>query len=239
MDLLNKIKNFGKIKKVKVTFFDEEPIVSLLVLFLSFMVIALSPYVDILVSSLFYENGHFLFKNNMIFNFVDKYFPHIVVSICLLIFMLWFVGYMNARKWIFNIDTKAMWFLCGTMLVGPFIIVNGLFKSFWGRARPKDIVEFGSDKIFSPAMVISDQCNWDCSFVSGHTAVSFWLISLALVMPKKYRKIFIWSAFIIGVFVGFVRIAQGYHFFSDVFFAGVITTYVVWIMYYYIYEQKK
>ncbi|MDR1693798.1 MAG: phosphatase PAP2 family protein [Lactobacillaceae bacterium] len=227
-------KNF-RFRKIKpITFFDEKPIVNLLVLFFSFMVIALSPYLDIFISGAFFKDGNFLFKNNIIFNFVDKYFPHILVLISLSVFLLWLAGYFNSKKWIFYINTKAMWFLCGTMLIGPLIIVNGLFKTFWGRARPKDIIEFGGDKIFSPAMIISDQCRWDCSFVSGHTSVAFWLIALALVMPEKHRKAYVWAAFVIGVFVAFVRIAQGYHFFSDVFFAGVVTTYVIWIMYYYL-----
>lgn len=228
-----------KLKDIKNTFFDEEPIVSLMALFFSFMVIALSPYIDIFISSLFFEDGHFLFKNNSIFNFVDKYFPHVLILICLSIFMLWFMGYINSKKWILNINTKAMWFLCGTMLVGPFIIVNGLFKTFWGRARPKDIIDFGGEKIFSPAMVISNQCKWDCSFVSGHTAIAFWIMALALILPKKHRKKYVWGSFLIGFFVAFTRIAQGYHFFSDVFFAAIVTIYVIWIMYYYMYEQKK
>lgn len=228
-----------EIKKNKLIFLDEKPIVSLLVLFFSFLVIAISPYFDIWISKLFFAKGYFIFKSNMLFNFVDKYFPYILLAICLFLFILWCIGYVRSKKWIWGVDTKAMSFLCGTMFVGPIVFVNGVFKSFWGRARPKDIIEFGGDKIFSPAMVISNQCSRDCSFVSGHTSIAFWLIALALLAPKKYRAVSIASAFVIGIFTGFTRIAQGYHFFSDVFFAAILTVYVIWIMHYYLYQQKN
>lgn len=67
-----------------------------------------------------------------------------------------------------------------------FLIVNGIFKTFWGRARPRDIDLFGGSKAFSLPLEISNQCAWDCSFMSGHTAVAFWLLAPALLAPKSF-----------------------------------------------------
>lgn len=118
----------------------------------------------------------------------------------------------------------------GSMLLGPILIVNGIFKTFWGRARPYQIIEFGGNKNFTSPMVISNQCDWDCSFMSGHTAVIFWSLALALLLPHRYRKRGISAVIILGIATGIARIAQGSHFVSDVFFSATITyALILWL----------
>ena len=53
---------------------------------------------------------------------------------------------------------------------GPGLVVNGVLKAFWGRARPSQILEFGGAAQFTPPVQIADQCARNCSFVSGEAS---------------------------------------------------------------------
>lgn len=213
----------------KKTFLEEKPRISIVFLLSLFFVIAISPYLDIVFSDLFFDDyqGFFL-KDKWYFSIINKGLPELLVLIAVIFGGFWVLGILRGKKWFFGIDSKKTLLVSGSMFLGPLLIVNGIFKTLWGRARPMDILEFGGDKLFSPAMVISNQCTRDCSFVSGHTAVAFWTLSLALLFPKKYRNMAVTIAFLFGVFVGMVRIVQGYHYFSDVLFSAVINIYIIW-----------
>lgn len=190
-----------------------------------------APVWDIAVSRYFFENGSFAGRGNLFLQLMDKGIPEFWVGVAVLIGIIWMYGRINNCRWLWGIDTKFMLMTTGTMAIGPFLIVNFIFKSFWGRARPFDIVEFGGDKLFSRPLEISNQCSWDCSFMSGHTAVSFWVLSLALLAPKKYRLAAVLAAIVAGCAAAWSRLYQGYHFLSDVVFAAFVTTLVVLAMY--------
>src|SRR5690606_18360570 len=36
------------------------------------------------------------------------------------------------------------------LALGPGLLVNGILKEVWGRARPREILEFGGDATFTP-----------------------------------------------------------------------------------------
>ena len=36
------------------------------------------------------------------------------------------------------------------LAIGPGVIVNGVFKPFWGRPRPHDTIPFGGERDFLP-----------------------------------------------------------------------------------------
>lgn len=110
-------------------------------------------------------------------------------------------------------------------LLAVIIVTSGLaitvLKDYWGRARPNQIVEFGGDKRFTPAWTMTDQCDNNCSFVSGHAGGAFALLALAWVFPR-YRRFWLVTGLLWGAHVGLVRMAQGDHFLSDVIFAGFV-----------------
>ena len=54
--------------------------------------------------------------------------------------------------------------------LGVGLIVNSFLKEYFGRARPRDIVEFGGDKMFTAVWQVSDACYTNCSFTSGEAA---------------------------------------------------------------------
>ncbi|MDD4555943.1 MAG: phosphatase PAP2 family protein [Alphaproteobacteria bacterium] len=189
-----------------------------------------SEQIDLFFSRIFFKEDLFHLKDNEIFYALNHVLP---VSLVLLSFIFLLLGLFQ------KIERKKMIFLFGSMLTGPLLITNALFKTMWGRARPFQIIEFNGDKHFSSALIPSDQCSWDCSFVSGHTAVAMWTLSLALLCPVKYRNLAIIFSLFFTVLVGMSRIVQGYHFFSDVLFAAVINFYVVWFFYTSVYLEKK
>lgn len=107
-------------------------------------------------------------------------------------------------------------------IIGPGFLVHNVFKDNFGRARPHKIIEFNGIDKFTPAFVISDQCNKNCSFVSGHAAAGFMLFPLAFVLRKRNKRMMFYIASAVGILIGFARIAVGKHFLSDVLFAGII-----------------
>lgn len=121
--------------------------------------------------------------------------------------------------------SRALIYLIAVLAIGPGLVVNVVFKDHWGRARPRDVAEFGGAKQFTPAFVISDQCDRNCSFVAGHPSMAFALAALALILARRRRDVLFGMglAFALGLLVGFGRIVQGGHFLSDVVFSGIFT----------------
>ena len=122
--------------------------------------------------------------------------------------------------------SRTFLYLIAVVAIGPGLVVNVVFKDHWGRARPRDVVEFGGTKAFTPAFVISDQCPKNCSFVAGHPSMAFAMVALVLVAARPRRRRRAWLIALVvavGMVVGFGRIMQGGHFLSDVVFSAIFT----------------
>lgn len=121
----------------------------------------------------------------------------------------------------FRRKQRIRFVLFGLLLLamGPGLVVNFVFKDHWGRARPTNVEALGGNLTFTPAFVLSDQCDRNCSFASGHASAAAWLLCMALFRGKKRRWVYP-SALYFAV-VGLGRIVQGGHFLSDVIFAFV------------------
>jgi lipid A 4'-phosphatase len=107
-------------------------------------------------------------------------------------------------------------FLLVALVLGPGLVVNQVFKENWGRARPREVVEFGGTKQYSPPFEIQKACDGNCSFVSGHASGAFFILTLSWVF--RQRRWF-WFSLVLGGLVGMGRVLQGGHFVSDVVFA--------------------
>ena len=116
--------------------------------------------------------------------------------------------------------TRVAVYLLAVLIVGPGLVANTLFKENWGRARPSQTEEFGGDKTFSPPLVISDQCETNCSFVSGDASVGFALTAAGLIAARR-KRLWIAAGLAAGSVIGLGRVAMGAHYPSDVAFAGV------------------
>lgn len=110
------------------------------------------------------------------------------------------------------------------------LIVDLYLKTVFGRARPRELVEFGGESLFTPFYIVAGQCARNCSFVSGHAAMAFATFAFAFVVPVVWRRRVFWAALAFGAVTGWMRIVQGGHFLSDVVFAGLVVYGVTWLL---------
>ncbi len=113
--------------------------------------------------------------------------------------------------------------------LGPGLVVNLGFKDNWQRARPYQVEAFGGPQQFTRAAVMTDQCNNNCSFVSGHVACGIFLASIMLVHHQR-RIAWGTAGVVSGLTIGFARMADGAHWLSDVLWASPITLVCSWIV---------
>ena len=194
------------------------------------------PQIDFAVTDWFYQGNRAFISNfpgtgqdlrAMIRLFFLAAVVTAVVGLVLAAFFQRKLFEMGLRQWLFLVSSLAL---------GPGLVANVIFKNNWGRARPFHVREYGGDQVFTPALYRSDQCVDNCSFVSGEAASIFMLFfALALLLPRR-RGALIAAAIIGGTLAGFVRIAQGGHFLSDVVFAGVLMALIAQALYWLIFD---
>ena len=188
------------------------------------------PQIDITVSALFYKpEQNFLLRNTPFHLFVDSWIrpsiKYLTVTLVVACVYKLFLGKSPIKRR-FNIVA----FLFSSFLLGPVLLVNGLLKEFIGRARPKNIIEYGGTKIFSPAYFPADQCETNCSFVSGDAAVAFSTIAFALIFKGKLRSQLVAIALSFGVLVSIYRLGTGAHFLSDTVLSGLFCILIILIL---------
>lgn len=185
-------------------------------------VLLLAPGMDFALSGAFYLPGKgFSGSTDGFLEFVRTVVPDLIIGSFVLCVVLWIAGLFDARlQW--RLTSPRLTYLLLTLLTGPGLIVEALLKPHWGRARPKDVLQFGGDAAFTPPWQIAEECERNCSFVSGHAAVAFWVTAYALLLPPRWRAPAVFAGTAFGLGVGLVRVAQGAHFFTDIVAAGII-----------------
>jgi lipid A 4'-phosphatase len=128
----------------------------------------------------------------------------------------------HAKQWRLQL---AFVVLAGAL--GPGLLVNSGFKENWQRSRPYQVDNFGGTQKFTRATVMTDQCNNNCSFVSGHVACGFFFASLMLI-DRRRRVAWGVSGIVAGLVIGFARVSVGDHWLSDVLWASPITLLCSW-----------
>jgi len=127
-------------------------------------------------------------------------------------------------------------YLAANLVLAPGVLVNALLKNHVGRARPDQVTEFGGLATFTPAWQVSDQCARNCSFSSGDVALIATLVlgGLVLVWPHL-RRTHRWLSTLGGLALvlgtGWMRIALGRHFLSDVVFSMLFSAAVALALY--------
>ena len=184
------------------------------------VVVLFIPGVDSTISGLFYGAGAG-WSDSGALEFIRRAAPPMILA-SLVFFVLIWLGGLATGEWIWNISTRPIVYLLTTVAIGPGLLVETLLKPHWGRARPKDVLQFGGHAAYTPPFIMAHECSRNCSFASGHTAIAFWLTAYAFLLPSAWRAKGFWIAAALGLLVGLVRIAQGAHFASDVAAAGLI-----------------
>lgn len=182
---------------------------------LTLFLFLLYPDIDLIVTRQFYdEEAGFIFHDTpwVLFSYhlFAKLHFYVFFGLLWLLFASWFWRKSSEK----DLRRKLL-FLLLVLILGPGLIVSAL-KDHSGRARPSQVVEFGGEKSFTGALIPANQCERNCSFVSGHAAMGFWFIALAWVF--RDRRWF-WFGIAIGAFVGLGRILQGSHYLGDVIYS--------------------
>jgi membrane-associated PAP2 superfamily phosphatase len=200
------------------------------ILVLATIIIA-STDADLRISSLFYIDGMWPIGDQQpwhLLYIVDRW-PAIILALCGLGAAIVGTLYKNRRSWI-----RPGAFLVIFLVLGPGILVNSLFKEYWGRPRPREIVQFGGKKEFLQPWQ-KGIAHKGRSFPSGHSSAAFYLSAPYFVLRRRRpRAASTWMAggIIFGVVMSVARITQGAHFLSDILWAWGIVHLVALILYY-------
>ncbi len=181
------------------------------------------PQIDILVSSLFYnsEQGFYL-KPHPIAIFFHRGVPILCACAALVVGFLALKKFLATRSLRPKTYIKFIYFIL-VCLLGAGFVVHTVVKDNFNRSRPKSVYEFGGEHTFTPAFVVGNQCQSNCSFVSGHAAAGFMFFGLAfLYNDKKRKRVYTVLGLAMGSLFGAERIIEGAHYLSDVVFAGFV-----------------
>jgi membrane-associated PAP2 superfamily phosphatase len=120
--------------------------------------------------------------------------------------------YRRRRSWI-----RPGLFLAILLALGPGLIVNSVFKEYWGRPRPREVVQFGGTKEFLHPWQ-KGIAHGGRSFPSGHSSAAFYLTAPFFIFRRRKPRVAAWcmtGGVVFGVLMSIARITQGGHFLSD------------------------
>jgi lipid A 4'-phosphatase len=189
------------------------------------------PDIDLWMSGQFFSPGDgFYLKDAAWAVAIYESIPIIAIVVGVACLLLLGLNAVRKRQ-IGALSSRYLLFVLAALAVGPGLVVNAGFKDNWGRARPRDVTEFGGEKTFTPALQPTDQCERNCSFVAGHPSVAFWLGAIGFaVLAGRRRNLILLVAAGLGLVAGLGRIVQGGHFLSDVIFSGLSVFAVLWLL---------
>ncbi|MFI3241437.1 MAG: phosphatase PAP2 family protein [Alphaproteobacteria bacterium] len=189
---------------------------------------------DLKISSYFFDNG-FPLRGKGYVDFFNNYVVDITIGLFIYCLYKWYL-YKKERSNLINsqkikfLATSLLWWGCGFVHI---------IKAVFGRRRPMQVEYFGGKFNFTEFFQTSDQCTAGCSFVSGHSACALWVVALSCVLPQKYRKFCVPLSIFYALFVGYSRIAGGFHYFSDVYFAYLLPGLGMYFTYNYFIKNKE
>jgi membrane-associated PAP2 superfamily phosphatase len=190
----------------------------------------LAPGIDLAVSRLFYEPAKsFIGRQSSIVEFVRDSGLAIEWGLAISVSLSMLTKVVSPQSRLL-VRPRSIVFVLATFALGPGLIVNGVLKTYWGRARPREILEFGGGSTFSPAWFPSDQCVGNCSFVSGEAASAFFLVTVVFLVARDWRPAAALFAIAIAGVISLARIAGGAHFLSDVLIAWLVVLLVIAVL---------
>ncbi|MDG1532237.1 MAG: phosphatase PAP2 family protein [Paracoccaceae bacterium] len=192
-----------------------------------------APEIDLVLTRVFFENNGFWASTSTPLNQFRDILYGAVFAMLVTALVSWGFALCGRRLW--SVPTRVWAFVSALVLIGPGLIVNSVLKAYWGRARPDDVKEFGGTMEFTPALIPSDQCPSNCSFVSGEGAGATALfIATAVLLPfavaPKWQKSVLLLTGIICAFGIALRVMMGRHFLSDTVFAMLIVSLIALLL---------
>jgi len=194
----------------------------LLALVVSSLLFYWFPDLDLRASGLFHRGGRFFLDHSWWTTMLHRSVAYFVGVALAAIVGIWAFDKLRGRIEC-RVGGRTVCYLFLVLILGAGLVVNVVLKDGFGRARPRNVVEFGGLQAFSPPFVVSGECESNCSFSSGDSSGAFF--SLAFVLAFGRRRAMLVAALAYGALVSFSRIAAGAHFLSDT----VISFFVMWI----------
>ena len=186
---------------------------------------------DLLVSAPFYIDGKWPIGDQQpwhLLYFMDRG-PSIGLALCGLAAAIIGSIYKQRRNLI-----RPGLFLVILLALGPGLIVNSVFKEYWGRPRPREIVQFGGKKAFLHPWQ-KGVAHMGRSFPSGHSSAAFYLTAPFFIYRRRKPSVaraWLIGGFCFGLTMSVARITQGGHFLSDNLWAWGIVHLVAVALYY-------
>jgi lipid A 4'-phosphatase len=204
---------------------------------LTAVIFTLYPELDLAISAAFFDpaRGIFPVQNNRFlsgFRFVTSW----AIAIGIAIPAIALIGKMLFPSRPALLPGRAMLLILMSIALGPGLIVNAGLKENWNRPRPGLVQEFGGAMTFKPWWDASGECRRNCSFVSGESAAAFAMLAPAALVSAPWQMTAIGAATLFGAVMGFLRVAFGGHFFTDVLFAGALSAMLVWTLHGWLYR---
>jgi lipid A 4'-phosphatase len=185
--------------------------------------VTVGPELDVYISSLFFnEDKKFMIQSYYPISIIFRkiLLPLLLIYVFVLPLVLRFFP-LQKIYFGYKFILSEIIYIWVSGAVTMLLVVNVLLKNTWGRARPNDVSYFNGFQDFTPWYKISDACPSNCSFVSGDSSVGFLLVVFYFITKKN---VFLYLGLILGSLLGFIRIAAGGHFFSDIIFSQIIVT---------------
>ena len=210
----------------------------LFVLVVAIAVIAIFPGDDLVVARWFWTpaDGFWLSSHGWaaVLRRVSMW-PTIALGVAALVSLVQHIVAPATRQFM---TARAALFLFLTVTAAPVLLVNGVFKEVWDRARPVHVTELGGNWRFTPWWRPGDgtECRTNCSFISGESSGAAWLAAPALLAPPAVRSFALIGVAAYTAVVSGLRIAFGGHFLSDTLIATLLTLLIVAAAYHWLYR---
>ena len=186
----------------------------------------LSPRIDIGAAAAFHDaEGGFLLERHSTLQFLRSSVWNLTLAVAALSVVMILAHPLRRQAVLW--PTRIWVFSLTLILLGPGLVVNAILKAWWGRARPRDIAQFGGEHAYTPPFQIDGACLSNCSFVSGEgagsTALALVVLLLAWSAPWRWlRPLAVALTGYVLIFGAGLRVAMGGHFLSDVVFSILI-----------------
>ena len=176
---------------------------------------------DMRLARLIYADGNWQGIDAFPWQFIYNYaaIPGFIVAGCGLIVLL--AGFM--LKPLAAYRKQALFYIL-LLALGPGLVINVILKDNLGRARPREVIELGGKYEYTQIWQ-RGETGKNSSFPSGHASSAFYLIAPWFIYRNRKiipASIALGGGLAYGSLVGFARMLQGGHFFSDVVWAGFL-----------------
>lgn len=208
---------------------SESALVGLLALVMAIIFINF-PEIDLAIATEFKQNNwHWLFTpQSPWLTLPYLWAPRVGKALLILLLICCFYGHYR-RYGSFHYYRQLSAFFLLAAIIGPLLIVETGLKNQLGRARPAQIEGLGGPLRFTPAFIPSDQCERNCSFVSGHVATAAFIMAAGWLGTPRTRRRWLCISVLTAGYMSLVRMSSGSHFLSDCLFAWFAVYLGLWL----------